>query len=283
MILKKFSAVALFLFIYSCGNPAGPDNIEHQDKLIYKSTDGVISYFDFEKTTYSLDEDVRADLLTVNQSDTHKIHIKTTGGPLSRFEVFNDDGERIFTPMYITGTAYDFYFSPGDSFTSKIDWRQICYTNNKFAYLRTYSGWYRITASQPGLHSGKVWKWIRITEEGDPLSTKLYWYFADDDSVKLDFLIRNRIQKHLTYDIVPNRNSTLTFYDNTTDSLVLEFNLDIPVNHIDLPAKSEASIFRYRESKEKLINAGVEGSFECNIKIPCVSKTLEAKGLVVVH
>jgi hypothetical protein len=192
-----------------------------------------------------------------------------------------DQVERL--PRYFTNTVYNFYFSPGDSFKSHLNWLQSSFSNNIYTDLKVFSGKYYITASQPGLSSNKIGKWIEIEENGEPLSSKLYWYFGDQDSVKLGFLIRNRISKKLEYQLKMNEAIKIKFFRNESDTLSNEINVSPDFNNIILEAKSDNKVFTFRESKNKLIDKGISGSYYCMIEINCVSTIISARALVIIN
>lgn len=284
MISKIIYSIFTFILLFSCSNPSNVHIEKKQNVLIYEDEYGIISQLIFEQDSFSLNDTVRASLLTINNSDTHKVYIHITNGPLWHYDIYNEDMESIESlPRWITPTIYDFYFSPGDTFKSTLNWSQTKYSNNRYADLKVFSGEYYITGNQPGLPHGKVGIWINIFEEGEPLSTKLYWYFSDSDSIKLDFLVRNRISKELDFKINNNSSAKLQFFNSINDTLVKEINLDVNFSTIELPPKSDSKILSFKESKSFLKSIGLLGTFNCKIIIPCEERYIIAKGSIVIN
>jgi len=284
MITKTVYSIILFIILFSCSNLSTIDVEKKQDILTYEDKYGIISYIKCDRNSVSLNDTVRISLLTINNSDTHKVHIHTTNGPLWHYDIYNKDMEPIESlPRWITPTIYDFNFSPGDTFKSTLNWTQTKYSNGRYSDLKVFSGDYYITGNQAGLPPGKVGIWIHISEEGEPLSTKLYWHFSDRDSIKIDFLIRNRISKELIFKINNKSSTKIRFFNSIDDTLEKEIDLDVNFSKIELSPKSDLKILSFKESKSFLKSIGLSGSFNCKIIIPCEERDIIAKGSIIIH
>ncbi|RMF61522.1 MAG: hypothetical protein D6748_01410 [Calditrichaeota bacterium] len=274
----------LFILFFSCSNPSKVDVENRQNILTYEDKYGIISFLKYDNNNVSLNDTVRITLLTINNSDTHEIHIQTSSGPLWHYDIYNQDMELIESlPRWSTPTLYDFYFSPGDTFKSTLNWAQTQYSNDRYSDLKVFSGDYYITGRQLGLPPGKVGIWIHISEEGEPLSTKLYWHTSNHDSIKLDFLIRNRISNELTFKLKADTSPKIQFFDSIEDTLVKEINLDVNFSTIRLPPKSDSNILSFAESTSFLKSIGLSGIFNCRIVLSCEERDIIAKRSIVIN
>ena len=284
MIHRTVLLILFFIFFFSCSNPGKVDMEEKQNTLIYEDKYGIVSYLQIEDQHFSLDETIRVGLLTINHSDTHKVYIHTRSAPLWHYTIYNEEMKRVdYYPKFINPVIIDFYLNPGDTFKSNLTWTQTMGSYDRFAGLKVFSGDYYITGDQPGLPSGKVGVWIHISEVGEPLSTKLFWNFSVQDSILIDFLVRNRISKELTFQMKENVPPRIQFFDSVSDTLVKEMDLNLTFAKIELPPKSDLKIFSYQESKSNLINMGLLGSFLCKIIIPCQERDIIAMGFIVIN
>ena len=285
MIYKFVYAILCLVMFFSCANPSGVDVEQKQSTLIYEDEHGIVSYLTVDKQTYSLDDVVQIGLLTINNSDNHRVHIQSNSGPLWRCSIYDSEMESMIQmPGWVFWVVYDFYFSPGDTFKSDIVWNQRKdAADHRYDDLKVVAGDYYITGSQPGLPPGKVGAWIRIAEEGEPLSTKLYWYFSDSDSIKLDFLLRNRISKMLRFRLVNPAAVKIQFYNSSGNTLFKEMPIDVNFSQLTFSPKSDAHILSYRESKDQLKRMGLNGIYKCRIVIPCEERDIVAEGLIIIN
>ena len=266
-----------FLVLIKCQGPTSNGNNNSEDQ------EGIEAVLTFDKSEYSLDDTISVDFLAVNKSKNNKIHIYTTNGPLHLMSVYNTNDELVqFLPQFITQTVYNFYFEPGDTIQNHVSWNQSTFSRNIYNNLKAYSGEYLIKFSYTGVNTSGLDKWITITEEGEPLSSKLYWHFSAKDSIKLDFLIRNRISKKLIYLIKKNEKPMLQFYEYGVATPIRELELKIDFDEIKLLEKSDCELFSYQESKENLKNIGLDGIYNCKIIIPCTSKDIIAEYIIII-
>jgi hypothetical protein len=283
MIYRTVYPVMFFAMFFSCASPSGVDVDQKLNTLTYKDEYGIVSYFTIDKKTYTLDDVVHFSLSTINNSDTHKVHIRSNHGPLWYCSIYDSEMDAVEKlPRWVTRTVYDFYVSPGDTFESDITWEQTKKSNDRYGDLKVFAGDYYITGNQPGLPAGKLGAWIRISEVGEPLSTKLHWYFSDQDSLKLDFLLRNRISSMLTFRPTLNPAAKIQFYNSTGDTLFREIPLDVNFSQITLWPKSDSHIFSFKASKSYLKNIGLKGFYKCRIVILCEERNIVAERTVVI-
>ncbi len=207
--MKYFSFVAIMILILnSCEKDFSALNQTelHGNRTYFESPEGLIYKLEGLKEIYSLDEKIKAKFTIINKSDTTNYHVFTYSGPIFSFSVFNENNDRVYDNSFRTATVYNFYFRPNDTLTYSFQWDQYYKTLNHYSSLKVYSGKYFIKPHLIGIPTNNVGKWIKINEVGDPLSTKLYYYFSDYDSLKIDFLLRNRTSKKLHY-ILNNENN----------------------------------------------------------------------------
>jgi hypothetical protein len=283
--MKNFSLLLLVIFIIiKCQNPTVNNNDEDTYNTHLLNQDGIEVSLTIEKDNYTLDEEIDVDFLAVNKSDTNRIHIYQTSGPLHRMSIYDINNERIqFLPQYKTKTVYNLYFEPGDSFHKHISWIHSTSSNNPYSGLKAFAGKYLINFSHAGVSTSKLGKWINITEDGEPLSSKLFWNFTNADSIKLDFFIRNRISKNLDYLLMENKLPKIQFYEYRNNIPAKEIEFSISINRISLNSKSDSYLLSFNESKEYLKDIGLTGSYTCKIIIPCITRDITASGNIVIN
>ena len=273
----RISLAILCIFSYSCQSPVSNNDIENNYVTCYTNEYNVTTILSIEKEKYSLDDTVSLKYTAINKSDTNRIHIHRNGGPLYDFRVFNKENELIqHYPPFRTTTMYNHYFTPGDTIKFSINWNQSILTLAGPPTLKVFSGKYLLMASYCGISTNNLGKWIEITEEGDPLSAKLYWHYSYSDSITMDLIVRNRISKKLNYSLKQNIPVKLHFYESYPNSLSKTIILNTNFDSIELLPKSNKTLIKYRALKKDLINDGLQGCYYCKIEIQCNSRSIEA-------
>lgn len=132
-----------------------------------------------------------------------------------------------------------------------------------------------------GIPANNVGKWISVDEAGDPLSTKLYYYFSDNDSLKIDFLVRNRTSNKLQYSLDEEKPVKVEFFKDISDELVMTHYPQIDFSKMTFNGKTDYDIFNYRISKHDSIFAGMNGSYNCRITFSCNSREISASTNII--
>jgi hypothetical protein len=269
----------ILIVIFSCNKDLSPigGNDEQLHYTHYETPDGILMKLDSLKKTYTLDEEVKGKFTVVNNSDTNSIHIISASGPLAIFYMYDQDNQRInYQPRYRTGTYYDFYFNPSDTLGANLRWNHITYSNDHFSDLKAYSGKYLITVSYAGIPTSKIGKWITINDTGDPISAKLLYYFQDADTLRLDYIIRNRISENANLELKNESPIEVAFFYGPSTEKIFSHSPQVDFGKIELSGRSDKMIYSYKISKEDPMIRDMIGSYFCKISIECKSRTITA-------
>jgi len=276
---KIIAIIFILISIFNCSkdfSPIGNDNTELYHTY-YKSPDGLLMKLDSLQDTYSLDDEIKAEFTVSNISDSLSIHIISSSGPLGRFYMHDLGGQRInFYPRYKTGTYYDFYFNPGDSKRAILNWNQTTYSNDHFSDLKAYAGKYLITLSYAGISTNKMGKWITIDEIGDPFSAKLYYYFSDKDTLRLEFIIRNRISNDIILEPENDTPLVVNYVDDSSRGSMLTHYPKLDFEKTRIKAKSSEMLYCYKISRQDPLLGNLRGSYICVMDFNFKSRSIRA-------
>lgn len=283
--MKHFLFFSLLLLIFiSCNKDFSPHSFDssfYKNLTYYESPEGVIYKLEGLKDIYSLDEKIEFKFTMINKSDTTKYHVFSYSGPVYSFISFNEKNDNVYYNMIRTPTVYDFYFEPKDTLSYSMHWDQYNITNDHYSLLKIFSGNYFIMPTHVGIPTNKIGKWIKVNEVGDPLSTKLYYYFSDQDSLKLDFLVRNRISKTLKFVLDEEYPIKIEFLNEGTGAVVKEHIPEISFDELQFEGMKNYDIFNFKISKSDSIFAGMQSSYICKITFLCNTREISAETIVL--
>ena len=248
----KFLLILSFInfFMLSCERDTSALKENQYTSASLLNSQNVLLTLDSLKTRYTLDEEVKGIFMIQNVSDSDSIHIVSNHGPLDKLEIIDTYNDLVFyQPNWITTTYYDFYFKPRDKFKYQFTWDQIGYTYNYSIYLKVFSGIYFIHPRHIGINTTDFGLWIEITEKGEPLSSFLYYHYNRDDSLIVDYHIRNRISKEIFLNFKQTNPIEVNFIDYKTKEIVLSHYPNISFQEIQLNPKSDQLVYSYQLSR----------------------------------
>ncbi len=292
-VIKKtlliISLCVLFFILQNCGKdttvnePLELINTRKDTVKLFVS-EGVYLEIKGLKNSYQLDEELIFKLMLVNESDSNGFPLNTEDGYLNYanfVKIFDEDGN------YVCGKTFtkqlDTLLMPNQSFGWEFKWNQS--DNNNYGTnqwtrdfatfgMKVYTGKYNIRAQHYGndsLENKFVTKWIEITEEGEPLNgIALRHDTLSTDSIKVDFILRNRINK--TLKCLLNNTKTMEVYIGGSNPQWPWGS--IPPEHIDtiqlnfeqesivFQSKSDKLICNYSISKNDTIYTNIKGDKE---------------------
>ena len=282
--MKYLFLISIFIFIlFNCNKDLSSinENDKHQYSTYSESSEGLICELEGLKDIYSLDESVQGRLTIMNNSDTTRYHVFAYSGPVFQYTVFDENDDQVFYIAYRTATVYDFYFEPNDTISKGFGWNQSYISTNYYSGLKVFSGKYLIIPSHVGIPIKNIGKWIEINEIGEPFSTKLYYYFSDKDSLKLDFILRNRTSKNYTYTLDNNIPIKIEYTDEMSNELILTDFPEIDYSELNIRPKSDHILYKYRISKSDSVFSEMEGSYNCKITFNCNSREISASAWIL--
>lgn len=271
-ITIKIFLLTIFIFQFYCSKNKSPldsritNSIPHTDTLTVHITPGIYMKLESFKDSYSLNEYVNGYLTLVNESDSNGIFISISNWPpLITYSVFDEDHNCLYKyPIVMGGAAYDDTIKIGESLTEKIVWFQYIYSSAK-----VFSGWYKIEANFRGhrlFYLNPVSKWVQITEEGIPLSALCIKDYKIKDSLKVNFVVTNRISKDLEYFVREDKQIEINFthYFYTKDTVLTIYD-NYPSNKIYFPNYSNQSLYKFEKSKQDSLFARLNGVYNMYI------------------
>ena len=274
--MKHLSEITFILLILiGCNNPSSliEDNNDEEYYTSYTNSQGVKLEFNITKSNYNLNEYVYGEFIAINVSND-TIRDTIPGGPDHYFIIKDSDLNLINFPIYRTTAFHMLEFCPGDTIRKLFTWDESENADHITGHegLKVIAGRYLIIYSHIGINTSKLGKWINITEDGNSFSSNLYWYFSEQDSLKLDFIIRNRIQKDHNFELVPVNPVRIELFDDK-NLLIRSYSPNIAINTISLPGQSTSRILKHTISREDSLLKNLIGSYKCKILINC--KTIQ--------
>jgi len=268
----------IIIIIISCGQDTSPLIKNDYISTSFVNSQSVLLKLDSLKTWYTLDEEIKGYFSVKNVSDTNRIHIVTNHGPLENFGMYDEENELVnYQPIGITWTYYDFYFEPGDIFNYRLIWNQQGYTFGNSILLKVFSGRYFIHPGHAGINTTGLGLWIEITEQGDPISSFLYYHFDRHDSLIVDYHLRNRISKVVNFHFDQSNPIEANYIDYSTKDIVLSHHLNLSISEIDIDSKSDLLIYRYQISRNDNILNELSGSYRLQIKLNFKSRVISSE------
>lgn len=279
MKLNLFITLPLIiLIISSCGQITSSPDVNQYLSTSFINSQGVLLKLDSLRTRYTLDEEIKGYFTVQNVSDTNRIHIVTNHGPLENFGMYNEENELVnYQPIFLTCTYYDFYFEPKDIFNYQLIWNQQGYTFGNSILLKVFSGRYFIHPGHAGINTTGLGLWIEITEQGDPISSFMYYHFDRHDSLIVDYHLRNRISKAVNFHFDQSNPIEANYIDYSTKDVVLSHHLNFSLSKIEIDSKSDLLIYRYQISRNDDLLNELSGSYHLQIKLNFKSRVISSE------
>lgn len=234
---------------------------------MFEGSNGVLYRLEGLHKQYTFGEPIHARFTMINQSDSTRYHVMSYNGPVFSYQIYDANGNGIYAPPGVTHTVYDFYFEPGDTLSYGSLWNQYSHTLDHTDALEVPAGKYYIKPGHLGIPTYHMGQWVTIIANDNPLSTKLYWYFADHDSVKLDLLVRNRTAQPVQYSVDPAHPLTVEYQAHQTGDILFSQRPAFHSTRVTLAAHEDAVLYRYRMAKSDSLFGGRQGSYYCRITV----------------
>jgi len=263
--------IFIILILIGCNNPSSSikDNNNEEYCTSYTNSQGIKLEFNIPNTNYNLNEYVHGEFIAINVSND-TIRDTIPGGPGHYFIVRDSELNLVQSLFYRTTAFHMLEFCPGDTIRKIFTWDESDNANHSTGYegLKVFNGQYLITYNHFGIHTIKLGKWVKITEDGNSFSSNLYWYYSEQDSMKLDFIIRNRIQKDHNFELLTLNPVQVELFDEN-DLLIRSYNPNIALNTLSLPSHSTNRILKHSISRGDSLLKDLVGSYKCRISIYC--------------
>lgn len=292
--MNKIFLVLLLLVINACNkeNPIENEITDPIDKdtLSREIIKDVFLFVDSLKDVYTLDEYILANVHLKNENNPTGLPIYISSWPPFlgwRFE--NSSGEYVSGGPLIVGMAvYDDTLKMGEEIIEDIRWFQHIYDDDEMSSgLKAFAGDYSMEINFRGIdyeNHPHLIKYFKISEDGDPLSHHLFRDYDSEDTIKIDFVLRNRINNQ----IVLNTSSdscgiflTKEINNQEPDTVFTQkFLLEKSV--YNLAPVSDNVLYKFRYSKQDFINQGITGAFYIVIKLNFIERIIISSNLLFI-
>lgn len=292
--MKKIFFVLILLVINSCNqeNPTENEVIEPvvRDTLSREIMDDIFLFVDSLKDVYTLDEYILADVHLKNENNPSGLPIFIGNWPpflIWRFK--NSDGELVDQgPLTIGAAVYDDTLKIGEEIIEDIKWYQNIYDENEMTSgLKAFTGDYTFEINFRGIDYGNyphLIKYFKITEVGDPLAYHLFRDYNSEDTIKIDFVLRNRIENQIVLNTSTDSCGVFIIKEifNQEPDTVFIHKFLLEQSIYNLPSMSDNVLYKFRYSKQDFINQGITGDFNFVIKLNFVERIIIASNLLFI-
>lgn len=285
---KVFLFISLLLFISSCSkeNPVEKTkedptaSLTTSDTLRREVIKDVFLFADSLKDTYSLDDNIYAKVHLKNENNASGLHIFVGNyPPLLGWFCFDSNNELVNSGPSTMGLAeFNQTLKGGQELNESLTWEQSSRSG-----LKAFAGDYTLELYFRGVNSKGLLKHFKITEQGDPFSYYLYREYSVKDTVKINFLLRNRISKAITLNSSSVSSEFLLINNSNQKSdtvFVQKFTLDKSVYNLD--PKSDNLLFKLSRPLQDFKNQGINGPYDMVLNLYFKEKTVSVRKLVII-
>ena len=246
-------------------------------------TGGNLLMLDGFKDNYTLDEDIFGVFRVINQTDTaglslhadskspYRLHIT----PLQSIDIV------FFDPTVTRYEEFSDTLRRGDTLSYQLVWSQKTWNSTMFFWtdLKAFSGSYMMVVFFRGnpMFTRSLTRFFEISEEGDPLSASLEIDHQSHDSVKADFVIRNRTSRPATIEAVDPLPLRVTYLQSL--DTVLAHQYPLAPNVLALPPRSDKRIPFLRAANTDGAYARLRGAFDLHAILRLKSRVLTASAV----
>ena len=235
------------------------------------------------RDTYALDDTLSGSVVLRNFGSVTPFTLWTSDLPANQVTVtFPGSSD----PVYYYPWAVEFVefydtLRVGDSLSIRMFWDQSTWDakDSRWTGLKAFAGRYQLGAWLVGnrLLNHQLTKFITINETGNPFCGALRVDYSSSDSVKADFIIRNRKSRALPLGPLGSTPITMAFLSGGDTLIVLKY----PIRATDctLSGFSDTVILPFRAAKNDTSFARLKGAFDMRAELQLNSGTIVASGL----
>lgn len=291
--MKKIFFILILLIINSCNKENPVENRINEDvakdTLNREIIDNVFLFVDSLKDLYTFDEYIYANVHLKNENNSSGLPIFIGSyPPFLSWRFKNSKGEFVDGgPLIIGASEYNDTLKIGEEIIDNIKWFQNIYDENEMSSgLKAFMGDYIFEINFRGIkyeNYPHLIKYFKISEVGDPLSYHLFRDYDSEDTIKIDFVLRNRINNQIQlnattdscgiYIVKENNNQTDTVYTN-------KFLLEQSV--YNLAPLLDNVLYKFRYSEKDFINQGIKGAFNIIIKLNFKERIIISSNLLFI-
>lgn len=290
--MKKIIYFFVLLIFISCNKEAPTENPLNPDKkniLRREIIDNVFLFVDSLKDNYTLDDYIYADVHLKNENNLSGLPILISSYPPFLSWVIKNSSDELVNagPLIVGESVYNDTLKIGEEITSNIKWFQNIYDKNELTSgLKAFAGEYTLNINFRGIDYQKspyLIKYFRISEIGDPLSSHIFRDYNSNDTLKIDFILRNRINSTIT--LTPSSDSCVLFIIdkiNNQNDTVYTHNFLLEKSVYNLPALSDNILYKFRYLKQDFIDRGIKGGFDIVIELNFQERKITSRNLLFI-
>ncbi len=217
------------------------------DTLLLQISDGVYTELINLQNSYLLDDELKFQIIVYNLSDTSGFRINYGYLQAYNWKVYNGQNNYIAGgPTVVSPAGFYRNLEIGDSVIFNLKWDQCIYSETKIiSDLKTFSGNYYLQARPLGNDLFKqMTKFFEISDAGDLLSVNVDKDYEIEDTLKFQFVIRNRTSENLSYNLPSQKPIEVRFIQYEDTTLIQYFTL--PYIQLQLEPRSDNYLFEYK-------------------------------------
>lgn len=295
--MKKVSLfILLLLLISSCSkdNPV-EDSKDNQaakaavsDTLRREVIKDVYLFVDSLKDVYSLDDYLYASVHLKNENNTAGLPIFIGSYPPLIYWSFTDSDTNwvSYGPTTIGLSEFSKTLKPGEELVDNLRWSQYIYDKDKMTSgLKAFAGDYTLEIGFRGVNCPPLIKYFKISEEGDPFSCDISKDYKAKDTLKFDFVLRNRISRAITLNASADAGELLLIKtsSNQAPDTVFVQKIALDKSVYNMAAKSDCVLFKYSRPEQDFISKGITGAFDMVLNFHFKEKTISSRSTVYIY
>ncbi len=292
--MKKIIYFFVLLILYSC-NKETPTEIEiieaiTKDTLNREIMDDIFLFVDSLKDVYTLDEYILASVHLKNENNPSGLPIYIGNWPpFLAWRFKNSEGDLInIGPLVIGGAVYNDTLKIGEKIVEDIKWFQHMYDENEMhSGLKAFTGDYILEIIFRGINYNiypHLIKYFTISEVGDPLSHHLFRDYDSEDTVKIDFVLRNRINSQIELNTTSDSCGIYLIKEiyNQDPDTVFVHKFFLEQSTYNLESLSDNILYEFRYLEQDFINQGISGAFDIVIKLNFEERIIISSNLLFI-
>ncbi|HEX2865926.1 MAG TPA: hypothetical protein VHO03_02735 [Ignavibacteriales bacterium] len=294
---KIFLFILLSLIVSSCRkeNPAESSNENSKenksaaaDTLRREVIKGVFLFADSLKDVYTLDENVYARVHLKNENNQEGLPVFIGNYPPFTNWFITDLDNNIVNqgPLTIGASEFNKTLYPGEELAENFKWSQNIYDKNTMTSgLKAFAGDYTLELGFRGVNCPPLIKHFTISEEGDPFSYNVSKDYNAKDTLKFDFVLRNRIFSSMTLNTSgqPWELFLIKTSSSQTPDTVFVQKFAFEKSVYNLGPKSDNIIFSFSRPEKDFINQGITGAFDMVLNFYFKEKTISSRTAVYIY
>jgi len=236
------------------------------------------------RDTYTLDDTLWGSIVLRNYGSPTPFLLWQTDLPLNLVYVtFPGSSDPVYYyPWVIEFVEFYDTLRIGDSLSIRMFWDQSTWDakESRWTGLKAFAGRYQLGAELRGnrLLNHDLTKFVTINETGNPICGALRVDYSSTDTVKADFIIRNRVSRAVPLAPLGSTPITMAFLAGSDTLIVRTYSLSAA--DFRLGGFSDTVILHFRAARNDTSYARLKGAFDMRAALHLNSRTIIASGFM---